>query len=325
MSDTKLDNILSKVRGLVAKAEHPDTPAAEADLCRERADQLMLKYAIDQATLRDSQPAATRMTPSKMEVEVCEAGSAYENMFIMLLSIVCEHTRTKPVFYGSHMEAGLLASLKSIGREPKVRARVYGFEGDLRYFEILYTTLLLHMSNGIDPKPDHSLSDQVNSYNLHMAGLNWLEIASLYYRRGHEYGWNGDKSDYMRYGSYWKRAYRREAKLRDETAVKLPANFTAQKRIEWRKNFAQSYISTLQFRLWQARENRPTGGELILSSAMADIEAMINDEHKNLTEMSSLTEDVKFNEQAWNAGDRHAQSADLSAHSNVGQAERKAL
>jgi hypothetical protein len=312
----KLDSILGKVRGLVAKAEHPDTPPHEADTARQLADAMMLKYAVDAAMLRDSQPVNERQKPGKAKVDLVEAASLYENNFIMLIAVVTEHTRTKSVITGAGIPADVAEAVnqyrRNKGEGPKmVQAYVYGFESDLKYFEILYTTLLLHMSNGIDPKPDASLSDELNSYNLRAAGLNWGEIARIFYGRRHKYGWDGDQSNYMRFTGYWKRAAMRETRRRGEEAIHIPAKVTDEARKIWRLNFARSYVATLQRRLWNARNARTTGSEIVLKSSMDEINRMINAEHKNLTNMESLDQDVPFNKAAWNAGNRHADAADI--------------
>jgi hypothetical protein len=41
-----------RVRALLARAEHPETPAAEAQACAAKAAELMLRHAIDEAALR---------------------------------------------------------------------------------------------------------------------------------------------------------------------------------------------------------------------------------------------------------------------------------
>ncbi len=43
-----------KVRALLARAEHPETPEAEAQACAAKAAELMLRHAIDEAELRAS-------------------------------------------------------------------------------------------------------------------------------------------------------------------------------------------------------------------------------------------------------------------------------
>ncbi|MFB9837757.1 DUF2786 domain-containing protein, partial [Actinoallomurus acaciae] len=42
----------SRVRALLARAEHPETPEAEAQACAAKAAELMMRHAIDEAALR---------------------------------------------------------------------------------------------------------------------------------------------------------------------------------------------------------------------------------------------------------------------------------
>jgi hypothetical protein len=317
VEDVRLDNILSKVRGLVAKAEHPDTPENEARLCRERADAMMLKYAIDQATLRESQPVAERARPAKISVDVCPAGSDYERMFIDLVCVVCEHTRTQPVFNCAGIAKHKVAEYnRHSAKTIQVTAQVYGFESDLKYFEILYTTLLLHMSNGIDPSFDTTASDRANAYALHNAGFNWGEIAKMALKFGHPHGWDGHKvlAGETYPGKYWKQQYNMEIRARGESAVSLPAKFTEQARAIWRLNFAQSYNATIRRRLWMARSSREIGAELVLRSSMEEVARLLADEHPHAVQMGPDKE-VPFNETAWAAGNRHAKTADLGGQS----------
>lgn len=308
----RLDNILSKVRGLVQMAEHPGTPENEANAFRAKADALMLQYAISQAQLRDSQPADKRLMPDKTRVDMCGSDSPYVKSFITLCGVINDHTRTKAVFYNAVMDEKLMAAYyKYKNRAPTVYADVYGFEGDLKYFEIMYTTLLLHMSNGIDPKPDQSLSDDVNSFNLRMAGLNWGEISRMYYRMGHPKGWDGSTETYMACSGYWKRVCNREARRRGVEKIHIPGKVTDAARVNWRLNFAQSYVSKIAQRLWIVRNNRASGADLILKSSFDAIDKMIKSDHPNVEGMDMKGDHVAYNEQAWAAGNHHATTVDL--------------
>jgi hypothetical protein len=318
----ELSNVLSKVRGLVNRAEHPDTSPDEAAACRAKADEMMLKYAIKEAQLRESQPQADRQKPGKIMIELCDAGIPYEQFFTLLVSVICEHTRTIPLFMGAQMDRSALAAWRRYYGDLKVQAEVYGFESDLKYFEILYTTLLLHMSNGIDPKPDSSLTDDENVYNLHNSGFNWGEIAQMYFHRGRTPktgGWDGVKVPAGEYypGKYWKKCYERHLRHNKESnLVVLPAKFTEAARLNWRQNFAQSYVTTIRKRLWMARSGRQAGSEIILRSSMQAINDLLAAEHPNTNQMRSPKE-VEYNEAAYRAGNDHAQSADLNGSTRV--------
>lgn len=323
-----LDNVLSKVRSLVQRAEHPSTPPEEAATCRAKADELMLKYAIDQAQLRESQPAASQMMPGKIVIDLCDAGIPYESQFTMLVMVICEHTRCQALFYGAQMDKSALDSWKIVYGDFKVTAEIYGFESDLKYFEILYTTLLLHMSNGIDPRPDPNLSDDENAYNLHNSGLNWGEIARLYYpaRDAQNGGWNGIKVPPGEFypGKVWSRAYTRYLRNNKGTAVSLPPKFTEAARTNWRQNFAESYVATLRRRLYMARSGRSAGSDLILRSSMEAINDLMKKEHPHSKTMEPGKR-VEYNAAAYKAGNDHAQSADLQGSGRVGRRVSGAL
>lgn len=319
MEDARLDNILSKVRGLVAKAEHPDTPEAEAELCRRKADEMMLKYAIDQATLRDSQPVDERAKPAKMEVIIIEAGSPYERRFVELINVIALHCRCQMIVRGVDQDTEVILAWQRYYKKPmQVTGVIYGFESDLKYFEILYTTLLLHLSNGVDPRFDTSKSDRLNSYDLHNAGFNWGHIAQMAYKIGHEHGWNGEKvpAGETYPGKYWKNQYNKEIRSRNEAAVRLPAKFTESAREIWRLNFAKSYVGTIQRRLWISQSDRQAGSALVLKSSMDEVNKMLAENHPDTTDMNPDKE-LAFNETAWRAGDRHAKTADLLGNAGV--------
>jgi hypothetical protein len=323
-----IDNVLSKVRALVERAEHPETPTEEAATCRAKADELMFKYAIDQATLRASQPVAEQMKPSKIKVDLCDAGIPFEQHFCDLVSVVAEHTRCQVLFSAAQMPKDVLRQWADLyGKPLKCQAVVYGFQADLKYFEILYTTLVLHMSNGIDPKPNFSLTDEENAYALHNSGYNWGDIAKMYYRHGHEHGWDGHKiyppEPYP--GKYWKQCYNRYLrKHKDTKPVSLPAKFTDAARLVWRHNFARSYNSSLRRRMWLARSERKGGQEMVLRADMDAIRQMLAEEHPDAQTMKER-EKFRYNEEAWGAGNKHAATADLNGSSRVARPSAREL
>lgn len=56
--DAMQSKIYGRVRALLAKAEHPATPRPEAEASHAKAAELMLRYALDEATLRAEQGQA---------------------------------------------------------------------------------------------------------------------------------------------------------------------------------------------------------------------------------------------------------------------------
>jgi len=117
--------MLERVRKLLARAEHPATPAAEAQACSTKAATLMSRHVIDQAMVDAKRPE--RPTPETREIVV---DAPYALPKAVLLSSVARAFRVC-VAVGGDSAAG--------GR----RCTVVGFPADLRMADVLFTSLLL--------------------------------------------------------------------------------------------------------------------------------------------------------------------------------------
>lgn len=129
---TDLDpKTLERVRKLLAKAEHPATPPAEAEVFSSKASALMARYAIDHAVLEASSHA--RSDPQARQVQV---EPPYAMPRAVLLDRVARAHRVRVV----------------IGPEAPRGARVctlVGFPVDLDVVEVLFTSLLLQASTAM--------------------------------------------------------------------------------------------------------------------------------------------------------------------------------
>lgn len=325
-----LDRVLSKVRGLIAKAESLGLDNPEGKACQERADAMMEQYAIDQAKLRESVPVVEQVKPGHMDMDICPAGSPYEAPITSLVVAVAKHCRCQVIFSRANMNRDLVEELKAIyATEFNVIARVFGYQSDLKYFEILFTVLHLHMAGGYDPKVNWSASDEDNAYVLHSAGLNWRAIARAF-GPSHPMGWDGvirkdDGGHLGRAGAYWHACYRRAVRARGEQEIKLPKfSDGSAKLIEYRYNFAESYASTVNRRLTEIRNSRQSGGELVLASSAEKIRDMINE---MFPERGTIDYGAKpaFNPNAWAAGNKRGLEADLNANTRVSNPARPEL
>jgi hypothetical protein len=293
----ELNAVLRKVRSLVQRAEHPETPEGEAQTAREMADALMLKYAIDQAQVNDARPAGQKIRPTSQMMDLCPIGSPLEQNLGSLVSVIAQYTRCSIMYfgYGQHVAKKHRAFYE--GRN--TRFKVYGFESDVKYFELLYTTISLHLAHGIDPKPDFANDLQENAYILHNAGLNWLDISRFY-------GWPENGEPATTAGGRVKRAYYKACKERDETPIKIPASG----RITYQRSFIRAYATRLRQRFLEVEGRRSVGSGLVLQSAMADIAAMMAEEHPDSRKMKLKREGTNLD--AYQRGKVHADSADLS-------------
>lgn len=121
------DGIAERIANLLKKAE--STTPHEAELLSAKAEELMLKYNIDQAIIDSKRAAGTR--ESVDSVSILTPGVYCEALAILAVSIAkglgaLEVTCTKP------MNKASLAFI-----------RVYGFPSDIKQFETLFTSLQL--------------------------------------------------------------------------------------------------------------------------------------------------------------------------------------
>lgn len=128
MAATKKDQMLRKVRGLLAKAEDPACTPEEAEAFSRKAEELIAAYAIDMALVEERR-ARGRGKPTTREV-ASEAN--YRKPFGQLLIEISAALGCKPIW----------------GHKQKL-ITVVGFESDLDLVETLYGSLLLQATNAM--------------------------------------------------------------------------------------------------------------------------------------------------------------------------------
>jgi hypothetical protein len=317
----ELSKTLERIRGLVAKAESLESigdPESmnEATACREMADQLMQKYAVKEWQLLKDAP--TGVKPTRIKVDIGEAGNPFLSEASTLVNVVAKFCKCSSIWMRGSGYRGY--------REEY--CWVYGYESDLRYFELLFTTLYLHMSGTIFPKPDESKSLGVNAYELHNAGLNWFDIAQAY-------GWEatarhdgeakfmyrhrvtGERVSWAKSVGRIKAAYAAEVKARGEAPLRIPPSGAE----NFRRNAAQGYLHRISQRLRAIAGGRSTGAELVLADKSQNIAAMISEDYPE-TEMLK-SKDIRYNQEAYRRGVQHAETANLNPA--AGSAPRTAL
>ena len=125
----------------------------------------MLKYRTEDAEL----PAARRSRPGKIIVDMCPLGSPFKDQLMHLATIIADYTRCDYVIDGFRfrMSKSMRQYHEETGRSPgSVRLTVYGPESDLRYLELIWTVLNLHLANGMDTDHDFAKSMEENCYMI---------------------------------------------------------------------------------------------------------------------------------------------------------------
>lgn len=279
--------VLKQVQKLIQMAEAEIAATAteqeraatlqEQERARERADALMLEYAINEIQVDASRPLDERMKPGTIDLPLT---GIYDLLGTLgdLANRIASHCRCRIRTY-----------YRYDSNEKCYVSRLYGYEGDLRYAEFLYTTVRLHMLGVLRPQVDPMLSIEENCYKFHNAGFNWLEIAAFYgwrkspAREGDQHEmWYNEKQDLRcsnwTVGSSFKRAYQRACKARGEGYTRIAAGGTE----TYRRSAAEGYINRIGTRLRRISEGRDPGQTQALALRQDDIDELFKSENKDL-------------------------------------------
>jgi hypothetical protein len=161
------EDILRKVRGLIAKANSTDHEG-ERRVFMAKADELMEKYAIDQAMLRMGENKNARVVVRRdMDIswwsELSDIDFEARSNIWWLFKRCVDFCRCYTAERAMNFRQG--------------NCPVYGMDSDLSYLDMLFTDLLLQMVDHIKPKYDPSLSMGQNVMRAKEAGMKYIDIA----------------------------------------------------------------------------------------------------------------------------------------------------
>jgi hypothetical protein len=176
---TKQEDMLRKVRALIAKSEGTDN-AHEADSFRAAADRLMAQYNIEAwqlAKTEGNEDASIGSrnydfrfyTHQRSQSEATRAvNTEIPGYQWWLFTSIARHCRVKPVAWKVNFYDGEIP--------------VVGTAQDIEYFDMLFTVCMLEMAKGLEPKPDKTKSFAENIAIMKESGMQWLRIAELLWR-----------------------------------------------------------------------------------------------------------------------------------------------
>jgi len=165
------ESMLRKVRALLRQADHPNTSPVEADTFRAKAEALMFRYRIEEATMAAAQAGGDTTQPVWRDVIVCAYSNENALYYNSIFSSCVQHAGVR---------AGGGKGVVVDGEYVIVRS-VVGFPSDVEIFESLYTSCMLAFAAKVEPKYDKYLSDQVNAYLMRSAGMEGWRIAQAIY------------------------------------------------------------------------------------------------------------------------------------------------
>lgn len=237
MSDSKMG---AKVRALLDTADsyRAEGNAEAAATYEAKAAELMVKYRIEQEETLAHDEAAEK--PIQRDIDLVGMGSKYRSEYAAIWYYIARHCEIETWQEYVYTEQGY-----------KLVAHAVGYQTDLEYAEMLFTSARLVFQEKLEPKIDPALSDQVNVYRLRSAGLERVRIAQMMWG-------NTDKLFLARVG----RLYKAECEERGEQAMLSGRGVTGK---AYREQYSQQFTVTLSNRLWSARQAASSaGGGLVL-------------------------------------------------------------
>jgi hypothetical protein len=227
------ENVLAKVRKLIALAADAGATDQERELALARADQMMTRHDIDEAMLAARAPFQAG-APEHKRARLYEFNNEFHQQFVNLVYSLAVHHRIRAI---RHIDV--------LGEYT-----IVGYPADLEYFELTWTQVYLAFIARMEPKWRPAESEDSNIYRLKSAGIKWERIATL----------GGlDWPD----GGRLKRAYRRECARLGETPVAHTQRHKA-----YRLSYAEGFIARIAERTARQTEAR---NETVSSTPGAEV------------------------------------------------------
>jgi len=249
LNGENLDKWLERIEALHRQANHPNTGPAEAAAFRAKAEQLMNRFRVTESMLVGEDGRAA-VTPGVGTIVVCPSASPYRWVYCKIAGDILYHVGARGVWrYTLDVEAGIRYD----------SLEIVGFESDIAYAKILYTSAQTYFASRMEPSIRPELSDRLNVYNLRNAGMERIEIAR-------KMGWGESGSATAKV----TRLYKEECALRGE-----PAKLTGRGNsvATYREAFRTAFPDTLGDRLWTARHASDGGsGQLVLANREEQVE-----------------------------------------------------
>lgn len=278
------EDVLRKVQALIAKADST-TFDEERDALLAKADDLMLKYAIESYELDRARDARKRSEKIVLrEIEMVDYDHPVSRALIDLMSEVARHLRCRVAYAGA-------------GRYGHLTAKVVGFEGDVEFCEMLYTSLWLQMTTHLEPKPDPELTFEQNIVMLLENGQKRERVCELM-------GLNFQK-DHGKVSRIYRTWCEENGKPYAPRSRPIGSTYAV--------NFARGFVNRVSTRFHEmdrAREANANGSAIVLRDRNAEVKDAFHEFFPLLGTMRRRTEG-KFNATARERGDAAGKTADL--------------
>jgi hypothetical protein len=230
------------IAGLLANAEDEANSETARANYRAKAESMMREYRIAEEEALATDPGSALPIVKRITVQGTHNSFRMEH-FPSIVRVLADHTECMIYVHWVNGE-GLVAD-------------VAGYEGDIRYFEFLWTAAHLMFATRIDPIWSETRPEAENIFLLRNAGITRKEIAFAA-------GWDGNQSINR---SRVQRVYLAEAKRRGEDARATGLGFNT---MLYRESYARQFLTTLNTRLWRARQAANVAGGVVTLAGRAE-------------------------------------------------------
>lgn len=163
---TKRERIIVKVQALLNQADHPNTSKIEAATFRAKAESLMQEYRIEESEAIERGEAPS-LKPTSKVMRVCRYDSAYREQYAALAYYVMQHCGLRHMGKRETDEEGKWWTCVTL----------VGYESDINFAEMLYTSIRLAFSANLEPKYNAGETEMLNVYRMRNAGMTRDQIA----------------------------------------------------------------------------------------------------------------------------------------------------
>lgn len=286
MNTTKFQDMIGKVRGLLAKADATDFPE-EAKSLRAMAEALQFKYKIDLATApEEERRAAHGFKPEWRMICVCRYDNEFRNYYMGIARALIDHVDSRAVGV-RRVDDGVMNQY----------IKICGFSHDLDYLELLLVGAATAFGKQMEPNKDSAQSEAMNAYRLRMGGMERHRIATELWGP-QEHRMDPTMSRWSDGYDEQKRRVSNEFKSRNRKVTSLIKKGATEAGEKWEevlgrgnsiKTFRDSYASgfywSLQDRLRNMALSRGESDKgLVLKSLSDQVEEMFFEEYPNLRE-----------------------------------------
>jgi hypothetical protein len=258
------DKVMSRIMKLLDKANHANTPPAEAKLAEEHAERLMAQWQIDRMDLTVEEKS--KVETDYWDLRVGDVKGEFAAHMSSLMKEVLKHcgVRVNEKFTYPKDDEGVT----DWGTR---RYQIVGFPEDMAYAERIWFRVFKEFVSNLAPKWSKDATIAQNAYSLVNAGFEWQQIVLMANAAGDE---RMPVSELERCGDYRSRNYgkqipvkgnrplirgiqmlrkghKEECERRGESAAyRKGANLRAASRT----SYAMSFNSTIRQRLAEMRK-----------------------------------------------------------------------